>query len=512
MKTLSDMLKGQVVSGDFGKIVMRVKADAPVELGELVVIEERGEKFILQVYDLLYGSQISLQNLEMVAGMSLEESGFQMLDEQLRNYQLALLKPVLTTSGQSRMCKKLPPFFTKVRAITKDDLLFMTKPLHPLFLGSLRSGSAALDFDLFLPGRDALSHHILIPASTGKGKSNLMSCMLWGLTSGDFAGVLVLDPHDEYYGRVGLGLKDHPRHDQVSYYTPARPPPGARTLKIHLTKLKPEHFQGAIALSDPQRQCLFVYFKRFKTDWIRAILEERRIENVQFHEDTISVVKRKLLALLDLDFEAGQFQCSGIFDDVAGMNTITEICLELERGKTVIIDTSYFSGSLEIMVGSIIASEIFDKYKYYKRIGQLEDKPVISVVLEEAPRVLGKKVLEQGSNVFDSIAREGRKFKIGLIAITQLPSEIPKNILANMNTKIILGMEMGSERLAVIESSPQDLSQDNRNIASLDKGEAIVTSTFTRFAVPVKIPLFSEYVKQNKKAVNVEINFIGMGE
>ena len=48
-----------------------------------------------------------------------------------------------------------------------------------------------------------------------------------------------------------------------------------------------------------------------------------------------------------------------------------------------------------------------------------------------------------------------------------------------MNTKIILGIEMGAERNAVIESSAQDLSDDSRTIASLDKGEAIVTSIFT---------------------------------
>ena len=172
----------------------------------------------------------------------------------------------------------------------------------------------------------------------------------------------------------------------------------------------------------------------------------------------------------------------------------------------MIIDTSLFSGSIEILVGSLITTEIFNKYKYYKKMGQLENKPVISVVLEEAPRVLGKKILEQGSNIFDTLAREGRKFKVGLIAITQLPSEIPKNILANMNTKIILGIEMNSERQAVIESSPQDLTQDNRNIASLDKGEALVTSTFTKFAVPVKIPLFKEFVKKNNSGETPQIS------
>ena len=130
--------------------------------------------------------------------------------------------------------------------------------------------------------------------------------------------------------------------------------------------------------------------------------------------------------------------------------------------------------------------------------GILKQKPVISIILEEAPRVLGKEVLERGPNIFSTIAREGRKFKIGLTAITQLPSLIPREILANMNTKIILGTEMKLERQAIIESAAQDLSEDDRIIASLDKGECLVTSNFTHFATPVKIPLFEEYAKPAK--------------
>jgi len=493
------MTKGIIVSGDFSKIVMRVKSDQRVELGELVVIEGVQENFILQVYDLLYASQVSQQNLEMVGGMNLEEGDFSMMDETSRNYQLAFLKPILVTNTHSsQMCKKLPLFFTKVRSIHTEDLAFITKPEQPFFLGKLRSGSQQLDFDIFLPLQEVLSHHVLIPASTGKGKSNLMSCLLWDITGKEGAGMLVLDPHDEYYGRVGLGLKDHTRKDKVVYYTPINPPVGGCSLKVNIQKLKPEHFQGAIPLSDPQRQCFYAYYKKFNETWIYKLLAEEKIDNVRFHEDTMAVVKRKLISLLDLDFENGKIITNGIFDVVAGENTIAEICQDLEKGKTVIIDTSYFSGAMEILIGSLITTEIFERYKYYKRNGQLQDKPVISVVLEEAPRVLGKQVLEQGSNIFETIAREGRKFKVGLIAITQLPSEIPKPILANMNTKIILGLEMNSERQAVMESSPQDLSQDNRNIASLDKGEALVTSTFTRFAVPVKIPLFKEFVDRKK--------------
>jgi hypothetical protein len=60
----------------------------------------------------------------------------------------------------------------------------------------------------------------------------------------------------------------------------------------------------------------------------------------------------------------------------------------------------------------------------------------------------------------------------------------------------------------VIESSPQDLSQDNRNIAALDKGEALVTSTFTRFAVPIKVPLFKDFAKKGEKQ---ELSYVGLG-
>lgn len=114
-------------------------------------------------------------------------------------------------------------------------------------------------------------------------------------------------------------------------------------------------------------------------------------------------------------------------------------------------------------------------------------------------------MLEVGDNIFGTIAREGRKFNIGLIAITQLPSIIPREILANINTKIILGNEMGPERKAIIESAAQDLSDDYQNIGSLDKGEAIITSNFTKFAIPIMIPLFEDLVKKDletKKKTN----------
>ncbi|MEM2032278.1 MAG: ATPase, partial [Candidatus Woesearchaeota archaeon] len=146
-----------------------------------------------------------------------------------------------------------------------------------------------------------------------------------------------------------------------------------------------------------------------------------------------------------------------------------------------------------LVICSMVASEIFWRHQNYKNQGILDNYPLVTFILEEAPRLLND---SQKANIFSSIAREGRKFKIGLVAITQLPSLIPREILANMNTKIILGIEMSKEREVVINSSAQDIEELSKSIASLDKGEAIITSSFLKFPVPVSIPLFTDVVKQ----------------
>ncbi len=505
------MTKGIIISGKFGEIQVRQKSGQEIELGELLIAEKDNSKVLMQVYDLIYGSQLSSSNLELVSGMKLEEDNdLFFMDEKLRNYNLALLKNLITISSKGvYSSKNLPDFFTPVREVQKDDLKFLTKPDNPLYVGNLRSGSKTLDVDIFLPGRKVFSHHILIAATTGRGKSNLASVMLWDMMNRDYCGMLVLDPHDEYYGRNKTGLKDHPKRDNLVYYTSDKVPVGQRSLKINIRQIKPSHFNGVANWSGAQREALTAYYKAHGKDWIQAIIEERTTQG-KFMEGTIAVIKRRMLSLLDLDIQGEKIFCKGIFDFNAGESTISDICDNLEKGKLVVIDTSSFSGSIEILIGSLITSEIYNKYKYYKSKGTLKNKPVISILIEEAPRVLGKEVLENGPNIFSTIAREGRKFKIGLTAITQLPSLIPRQILANMNTKIILGIEMNPERQAIIESASQDLSSDSRAIAALDKGEAIITSNFTRFAIPIKIPLFEDYVKTSVKEKQSSLSFEGV--
>ncbi|ABK77589.1 ATPase [Cenarchaeum symbiosum A] len=503
---------GQVVGGGFGDILIRQKSGRRLEVGSLLVSEEDDSILILEVFGLEYGSQIQDGMRQMVSGVQLEREGdMRFYEGEFVHYVLARVKPLARISGgKVSIPKSLPTFFGRLRPISAGDLEFMKKGGDRIFVGRIRSGSEVLETEVWLPAEDVFSHHILIPATTGRGKSNLVKTILWHSLCSNRVGILVLDAHDEYYGRRGDGLSVHQRAgENLVYYTPDRPPPGAHSLSINLASILPEHFEGITDLSDAQSQALRVFHGRFKEEWLTRILTEdpaKRSEGARDKEiktGTLVALQRKLKLMLDLEIVEGRQLVSrnGFFDVTKGATTARDIIGHIEQGKVVVMDTSRLGSEAELVAGNVIAAGLLDRYKQYKASGQLDRMPVASIVIEEAPRVIGEDVLSsKNSNVYATIAREGRKFKVGLVAVTQLSSAIPRAILANMNTKIILGNEMKQEREAVIASASQDLSDDDRNIASLDKGEAIITSIFVPFAMPIKIPLFDEIVKGASRA------------
>jgi len=50
---------GQIISGNYGSLLVRQKSGQPLELGELLVCENSNSCDILQVFNLKYASQIS---------------------------------------------------------------------------------------------------------------------------------------------------------------------------------------------------------------------------------------------------------------------------------------------------------------------------------------------------------------------------------------------------------------------------------------------------------------------
>ncbi|MCK5040005.1 MAG: ATP-binding protein [Candidatus Aenigmarchaeota archaeon] len=513
----------QIIGGSIGNLIARQKNKQTIELGELLVSYFNEKEYaIYQVNDISYSTQMDPKTIELMSGMHLENEEndeIAFFDSDLRSYiivnmkNLAVIEKRENDKYRVKAPKTLPDFFSNIYRLSEKDICFLKKPAEPLYLGKLRSGSNVFEKDVYLDANDVLSHHILFCATTGKGKSNFIKNMLWHNIEVTSNGMLVLDAHDEYFGRGGKkGLKNHKEYsDNAVYYTNYDAPVGSKTFFINIADVRPSHFEGAGNFSDAQKDGMRFYHSLFGEKWIEEIFNDDNIEAYEeVQKGTLLVLRRKFSRILSCQKSKNNvLEFSDVFSDSKGERTISDIADELESGKTVIIDCSHFSGSVEMLVGSMIAEKMFYRYKNYSKSGELSGKPVISVVIEEAPRVIGKDVLAKGNNIFGTIAREGRKFKIGLIAITQLPSLIPREILANINTKVIMGIEMAVEREAIISTTSQDLSEDSKNIASLNKGEAIVSSTFVPFAVPIYCPLFEDVVDDVAEG-KVRKNVFGM--
>ena len=97
---------------------------------------------------------------------------------------------------------------------------------------------------------------------------------------------------------------------------------------------------------------MHAYYREYGQKWIESVILEKPL-NIEFNAATVNVLKRKILGLLGLDFKQNQVFCNGVFDLSSGESTVKDICSLLEQGKMVIVDTSEFSGELELLIGNI---------------------------------------------------------------------------------------------------------------------------------------------------------------
>lgn len=498
---------GQIVDGDDGELVLREKQGAKLELGDLVVVDNERAKYICMVSKLTYGSLIDPDRILTSSGSMLEgvNPRLEFPDKDLRIFRQVHVKPLLEVVFENgrlvdRAPRSIPEFMSKARMASAQDFSFMEAPKMKVFIGNIRSGSRTLPVEYSMDGERLLSHHVLVSAQTGRGKSNLVKVLLWeAMRHGKF-GVLVMDVHNEYYGTpASPGLKDHPDAARALVFYSRSPPPGQQLLKINLKSINPEDLMGVVQFSNAQEETLEQLRRQHGANWVSELLAiNEEDDSFKKTKGTIRALKRKVCNIFNLRETQEGYECAdGVFDlENMGEETVNDMAQALEGGKIVLIDGSSISDDTGLVIASAVLRKVFDRYEHYKSSGTLGEKAQVGVVLEEAPRLLSE---AYGDNVFSRIAREGRKFKIGLIAITQLASVIPREILANIGTKVIMGNEMALERKAIAESAAQDLSDFDRIIAGLEVGEAIVSSIFSKFPVPVKVPKFEDLAGRERE-------------
>jgi DNA helicase HerA-like ATPase len=473
-------------------------------LGELLVAEdrERARRFLFRVIQVTYGTDSSDPAwAERTAGayMAGDAAGtpYALHDPEQRLYKVATCQPLgyIDAAGEFRKPKSLPGQFARVTAPTPEDLAFLRERMGDLRLGLLRSGEDTIDLEVGIRG-DTLTSHLGVFATTGMGKSNLMKVLVGEMLSsqGRYA-ALLFDPHGEYLdGGSGSrrGLRDHPwAADRLKVYATRSAGAGATGLRLSLAELTPGDLQTAYQWSHAQEDAIYRLIRTCGDGWIAAVGEEQDVpgfaESLGVATSTLQVIQRRAQRILDMP-------C--ISRDASQPSLSARIVDELMDGLSVLVDTSGLSSMEEILVASVITRRLLDTYSqiFLEERDRFAALPPTMVALEEAQRVLSK-VQRSDENVFPRVAREGRKFKVGLCAVSQQPKLIDDELLSQFNTFFILGLADEKDRNILRGSSKQDVSDLGPEIQTLMPGEAILTNLESPFAIPARIALYEEHLK-----------------
>jgi hypothetical protein len=100
--------------------------------------------------------------------------------------------------------------------------------------------------------------------------------------------------------------------------------------------------------------------------------------------------------------------------------------------------------------------------------------PVL-VVLEEAHRYLGDAAVPLARSATNRIAREGRKYGVGLMLVTQRPSELPDTALAQCGTLIALRLSNSQDQGKIRAALPDSVAGLAAALPALRTGEAVIS-------------------------------------
>lgn len=116
------------------------------------------------------------------------------------------------------------------------------------------------------------------------------------------------------------------------------------------------------------------------------------------------------------------------------------------------------------------------------------EQPLL-VVIDEAHRFLPKEGDSPAHRTVGRIAKEGRKYGVGLMAVTQRPSDVDSAILSQCGTMLALRVTNESDRAAVRGVLPDDLGDLGQLLPSLRTGEALVLGDALQVPSRIRIRL-----------------------
>lgn len=188
---------------------------------------------------------------------------------------------------------------------------------------------------------------------------------------------------------------------------------------------------------------------------IRSLLAGDRLRSVIHPEDSTSITLESWLA------------------DYVGAD-------QARNGAVAVLDLSLVPSEVIHIVVSVLARIIFEALQRYRRKNG-EELPT-TLVLEEAHTFVhrdlgGESAPPAGrecARVFERIAREGRKFGLGLVLASQRPSEVSPTVLSQCNTFLLHRLVNDRDQELVKRLVPDGLGPLLRELPSLPTRRAIL--------------------------------------
>jgi DNA helicase HerA-like ATPase len=399
---------------------------------------------------------------------------------------------------------------------------------------------------------DLVLRHSAILGSTGSGKSNTTVSVLRKIME-DFIGsrIILVDPHGEYTSafpnakKFKIGDKSTPlfvpfwlmNFDELAYFLVGAKPnddqrPEYRKFRELVYEAKKMN-SGALKSGKINKDYVTVdspipfNVRKLWYDiywWMNASFNESSIEKQT--KDTVCMeaegdfnnlippefkayaigsiapykskhyqefysYEKKLFARLkdsrfDFIFDPGDFK------DVSSKKDLHHLLVDWigNKERMTILDLSGVPYEvLDITIG-IITRFIYDSMFWGRTENYTGKKRPILLVFEEAHTYLNKNESNSYSRqAVEKIFKEGRKFGVGSLIISQRPSEISETILAQVGTFIALRLTNSSDQSIIKSSAPDNLNSLIDLLPSLRIGEAVIVGEAIKIPSRVRIRL-----------------------
>lgn len=489
--------KGRITYAKGTYVEFVVAPDQNVDFGDILVVQGKNQdSFYVRVYDFKVKSRWSDINGVNYLMTKLNENGQVENQEELDFYlggnhtvKVAMAEQLCYFDERGTLFnpKTCPDFFCEVRALSQDDTALLDEIKGDLEIGFLKSGRNVLELPVGIYGSKAITEHIGIFGTTGSGKSNLVKVLATSMLNNTDYGLLIFDVHNEYYKALSL----HPKaSERLSVYNTQTSHEGIEKLSVRFNEVDPEDITACAVFSEPQMDALYKLSSVWQEKWIEYLLKYDAADIIdelaqstgqKFQSRTISKIKS---ICWNLEQELN------IHDEESSV--VEQMLNDLEQGRVVLIELKNISPIGEQALTTLLSKKLLQRYaaKSDQEFDQL--KPVL-IVLEEAHRFLGKKEQNSG-NAFARLVSEARKFKLGLCVVDQQPRLLADKVLSQLNTLFILGLASKADRNKLEAMCRKDILQQRNEIKNLDCGEMIVATNYMRFAAPVKVHKFEDFM------------------